>query len=759
MLNKKTKIIVTLGPSTNSEKDLRIIKDKKVDFVRINMSHSTIDDLRYFISLAKKVDIPFIIDTEGSQIRSGNLNDEHIYLEEGDEIRLCLEEIIGDKEKICLKPRCIVEQLEVGDILRLDFDTLILRISDTHTISSGYVTAKAITAGYLGRNKGVVVDSGSLKTFSLPCLSEKDYESIAIGLEENIGYVAASFMRSGESVEEVRRASKNLMKIISKIECVDGLENLDAIIEKSDYLLIDRGDLSKEIPLEKIPLTQKIILHRARKQKKEVFIATNLLETMVEKRKPTRAEVHDVVNSIMDGAAGLALSAETAIGKNPFDCINMLNRLILHVEQTVKVEDFVEQEDKLVKKMELDNYLLDIDSSSSLVLPHGGKLINRLLRDLPTKDYLSTLTKINLSENQILDVEAIAVGAFSPLEGFMGKEDLENVLNGMRLTDGTIWPLPIVLDVTKAEAGKFTPGQTASLVDGQNEIIGLLHLEEKYFVDKKDMAQKLYGTKDESHPGVRMLYEMGEVFLSGKVDLLKRRKSERREYELTPRQTRRLFDERGWTKIVGFHTRNVIHRSHEYIQLKAVEENFCDGLFIHPVVGKKKPGDFLAEFIIRSYELMMKCFYPKNKVVFATFPTYSRYAGPREAIFTALCRKNFGCSHFIVGRDHTGVGDFYSPTASHDIFDRFPDLGIIPIKFNQVFYSEKLQEYIQETEDIGHLPEDKLFISGTEARKKLLRKELPPAWFMREEISRMIIEALNNGEQVFVQEVENIQPK
>lgn len=750
--NKKVKIIVTLGPSTNKEEDLRRIKDKGVDFVRVNMSHSSINDLKYFISLSKKVGIPFVIDTEGSQIRTGDLKTENISLEEGNEVKLYAKLIKGDTKKISLKPGRIINQLEKGDIIYVDFDTLTLRVADNSTAPKGYVLAKVITGGILGRNKAVVIDSATEKRFELPPLSEKDYKSIEIGLKEGVKHIAASFMRSGNSVDEVRRATKGSMRIISKIECIDALKNLNEIIDKSDLLFIDRGDLSKEIPIEKIPFTQKIILNKVCKKNKDIFVATNLLETMIEKKKPTRAEVHDVINTILDGATGLTLAAETAIGKYPMECINMLNKLIKHSELAVDFDKFKDKEDNFVKNLEDSDYLLDMSVSSSLIPPHGGKLVNRMMGEMPDKKYLDSLQKISLDENQQMDVEQIAIGTFSPIEGFMGKKDFQSVLDDMRLSNGLVWTIPILLDIPEEQARKVSVNDDIALVNDKDEVIAILHVEDKYHFDKKEMCEKLYRTKSKEHPGVKLVQEMKPILLGGKIDLIKRKESEYKEYELTPKQVRRLLEERGWTKVVGFHTRNVIHRSHEFIQLNAMEKENCDGLFVHPIIGKKKPGDFNAKYIIKSYEKMTKEFYPQNKVVFATFSTFSRYAGPREAIFTALCRKNFGCSHFIVGRDHTGVGDFYHPNASHEIFEKFQDLGIKPVKFDKVFYSKKLKKHVHEKDTPNHKEEDKLHISGTEARQLLEKAEFPPEWFMRPEISKMLIDAIKKGEEVFVKD-------
>jgi len=750
MTKRHTKIIVTLGPATNTEQDLRKMKDKDVDFVRVNMSHSSLKDLEYFMSLSKRVGISFIIDTEGSQVRTGSLERELIHFRANDVVDIYAEDIPGNRRKICLRPGYVVEQLEVGDLIYVDFDTLILRVTDVSSASKGYVTAKTISGGRIGRNKAVVIDPVFEKKFQLPPLSPKDYHAIELGLKAGIDHIAVSFVRSGASIDEVRRVTQGKMKIISKVECVEALENIDEIVHKSDFILIDRGDLSKEIPMEKIPFTQKVIMHKARRYNTGVFVATNLLETMVQRKKPTRAEVHDVVNTIVDGALGLTLAAETAIGKYPIECINMLNKLIHHAELVVNGIDPKHRENGLIESLETSNYLLE-NVSSSLVRPHGGKLVNRVLANPPDKSYLGLLPKIQLDQNKQMDVEQISVGTYSPLAGFMGQEDFLSVLGAMRLANGIVWPVPIVLDVSEEIADKLSIGEVVGLTDDQGEVMALLHLEDKYRIDREGTAKQMYGTDCRDHPGVRMVHEMQPVLLAGQIDLIKGRRSETRAYELTPKQLRRLFEDRGWSKVLGFHTRNVPHRGHEFMQLKALADKHCDGLLVQPLVGKKKPGDFKPEYIIKSYEKIIERFYPKEKVVLAAFATFSRYAGPREAVFTALCRKNFGCSHFIIGRDHTGVADYYDPYASHRIFDNFPDLGIEIVKFNEIFYSRKLNRYVEENGKFAHHEEsDKLrIISGSHARAMLLRGERPPSWFMRPEISNIALDAVKNGEDVF----------
>jgi pyruvate kinase len=752
MNKRQAKIIVTLGPATKTEQDLRKIKDKGVDFVRVNMSHSSLDDLEFVINLSKKVGIPFILDTEGSQIRTGYLEGEILYFNENDIVKIYAKDITGTKKELCLRPGYVIEQLEVGDLIHIDFDTLILRVTDVSTSAKGYVTGKAMTGGQIGSNKAVVIDPIFKKNFHLPTLSAKDYRSVELGLKAGIEHIAVSFVRSGASIDEVRGLTQNKMKIISKIECIDALEHLNEIIQKSDYILIDRGDLSKEIPIEKIPFTQKVIMHKARRYNTGVFVATNLLETMIEKRNPTRAEVHDVVNTIVEGAMGLTLAAETAIGKYPMECINMLNKLIRHAELALNGSDPKKLENGFIQSLESSNYLLNFESSS-LITPHGGKLVHRILNDPPDKSYLDSLHKITLDQNKQMDVEQISVGTYSPIEGFMGQEDFLSVLTSMRLATGIVWPLPIVLDVSEEKAAELSPGEVVGLTDEQGEVMALLHLNEKYRFDKENMARNIYGTNSADHPGVKMVQEMQPVLLAGKMDLIKGRKSETRAYELTPKQLRRLFEDRGWAKVLGFHTRNVPHKGHEFMQLKAMETENCDGLLIHPVVGKKKAGDFKPEYIIKSYEKMIGSIYPKEKVVFAAFSTFSRYAGPREALFTALCRKNFGCSHFIIGRDHTGVGNYYDPYASQKIFDHFPEIEIKIVKFNEIFYSKKLNNYINEIGKLQTDENDKLrLISGSQARVMFLNGERPPGWFMRPEISNIVLRAIKKGEQVFEKE-------
>ena len=277
---------------------------------------------------------------------------------------------------------------------------------------------------------------------------------------------------------------------------------------------------------------------------------------------------------------------------------------------------------------------------------------------------------------------------------------------------------------------------------------GHAFLEDIYKVDFEDVARRWYGTTSLDHPGVFALGSQGACFLGGCIDLVKRLDTPYRKYLLTPLQTRHIFEKKGWNSIVGFHTRNVAHRAHEYMHLKALTGLRMDGLFIHPIIGPKKKADYQAGAILKSYAQMMEKVYPRGRALLAAFLSYSRYAGPREAVFTALCRKNYGCTHFIVGRDHTGVGNFYAPDDAHRLFERLGDVGIQPLYFQEVYYSESRGGYYESS---GQREMEGLHISATQARTLLQAGQCPPEWMMRKEIAELILSDIRNQVEVFVQ--------
>lgn len=731
----KKKIIATIGPASNRPEILEKLKDRGADFFRINLSHTEEVDIENRIKDLLGYGVPIIIDTEGSQIRSGNT--EQIRFREGDELKIHTSRVDCNQNNLHLSPIGVTSLLNVGDLISIDFDSVLIKVHNLNNLKEGYIGCRVIIGGVVGGKKAVQVDG---PTFKLPPFSKKDHMAFELAKKYGIKHFTLSFMESPETILKFKQSNPGSI-VYSKIESKEGLDNFIEIAKVSEGVLIDRGDLSSQIPLERIPLIQKFVIKKVRELGKEVFIATNTLEQMSLSLKPTKSEVNDIINTILDGATGIALTKETAVGKYPVETVNMLSTLVKQVE-------FVKQESNdLIEGIEKSKYLEGGNVPELLVAPHGGKLIERINPSYPIPN-----KKIEIDQEALMDLEQIATGTFSPIEGFMNSRDFHSVVNTMRLSNGVVWTIPILLDVSDETKESIKEGEDIALCSG-GEPYGILHLEEIYSINKSDEAEKIYGTKDMNHPGVKRFVGMKDHLLGGKITLLKKRESDFKIHELTPRQTRKIFAERGWSKVVGFHTRNVIHKSHEFIQLEGLRRGLCDGLFVHPIIGKKKSGDFEADIIIKAYELMIDKFYPPSTALLGTFATYSRYGGPREAIFTALARKNFGCSHFIVGRDHTGVGDFYHPHASHKIFEDFTkeELGITPIKFDKVFYSSLEEKHIHEPEFLDHPEDQKLHISGTQAREMLKAGEQPPHWFMRPEISEIIIDKIKKGEKVFVE--------
>jgi ATP sulfurylase len=309
--------------------------------------------------------------------------------------------------------------------------------------------------------------------------------------------------------------------------------------------------------------------------------------------------------------------------------------------------------------------------------------------------------------------------------------------------------MPIVLQKSREDISRLSVGKTVALVsEDDGDIYGTLEIEDIYRFPFEEVCQKWFGTLDAGHPGVQRLKMSGDHFIGGKVTLLKRKKSSVKIYEFRPEELRHIFNTKGWSRVVGFHTRNVVHRAHEAIQKLALRRTHCDGLLISPVIGQKKNGDFTSEVLLKGYQLMAdKGFFEENKVLISAFSTYSRYSGAREAIFTALCRKNFGCSHFIIGRDHTGVGNFYAQNSAQQLFESLGDIGIIPVFFDEVKFCPSCEDYVTMC---GHSDADRISISGTKIREDLVKRKMPPDWVMRQEISEMILEQQDQGQEIFV---------
>ena len=384
---------------------------------------------------------------------------------------------------------------------------------------------------------------------------------------------------------------------------------------------------------------------------------------------------------------------------------------------------------------------------SDIIQPHGGKLVNRLLKGKAREEALIKargLKSINVSPRIISDIELIAVGAFSPLEGFMGKQDYDSVIEHMRLKDGLPWSIPITLPVSEEEASTLEEGEELSLLDEDGNLIALLFLEEKYIYDKEREAKNVYGTSDLAHPGVSVVYSQGSILLGGTISLINRPEDiEFPKYTLDPSQTREIFKNKGWRTIVAFQTRNPIHRAHEYLQKCALE--MVDGLLIHPIVGETKSDDIPAHVRIKCYEELLEKYYPKDRSLLAVLRTAMRYAGPKEAIFHAIVRKNYGCTHFIVGRDHAGVGNYYGTYDAHKIFDSFSkdEIGITPLFFDHAFYCKRCNG-MATTKTCPCPPENHLHLSGTKVRELLKNKQQLPVEFTRPEVAKILMEAYAN---------------
>lgn len=376
-----------------------------------------------------------------------------------------------------------------------------------------------------------------------------------------------------------------------------------------------------------------------------------------------------------------------------------------------------------------------------MIDPHGNILVNRVLKPEDAQKAeakAQDLVQIKLDEELVKDVKNIARGVYSPLEGFMNQADFESVVENMTLMDGTVWPIPFVLDVDADTKENLSIGDQISLTDEEGNYIAIMNVRDIYEYDKNNFSQKVFKTTDKEHPGVAMVEAMKPFLVGGGIELIDNSKEPFESFNLDPDETRLLFKERGWNTVCGFQTRNAPHKAHEYLQRCGLE--ITDGLFINPVIGKKKAGDFNDQVILDSYQHLIENFFPKDRVVMSILPLAMRYAGPREAVLHAIIRKNFGCTHFIVGRDHAGVGDYYGTFEAQEIFDEIGDIGMTILKYEHSFYCKKCGE-MGTAKTCPHDKEDQVGPSGTIIREMVEKGELVPEDIMRPEISEVLIKA------------------
>jgi sulfate adenylyltransferase len=377
-----------------------------------------------------------------------------------------------------------------------------------------------------------------------------------------------------------------------------------------------------------------------------------------------------------------------------------------------------------------------VAAADRLIRPHGGELVDRTGA---RPDGVDALERIPLTSRELSDLDMLACGALSPLQGFMGKEDYESVLESMHLANGLPWSLPVCLAVDRAPKG-----DRVALTDESGRAVAVLEVEEVYDYDKEREAEQCFRTTDDAHPGVARLYEQRARYLAGPVTVFERSTPQFPELARDPAETRRIFAERGWKRVVGFQTRNPIHRAHEYLTKVALET--VDGLLVHPLVGDTKSDDVPADVRVECYRTLLEGYYPEDRVLLSAFPAAMRYAGPREAVWHAICRKNYGCSHFIVGRDHAGVGSYYGSYDAQLIFDEFAphELDIEPMFFEHTFWCNVCGS-MASTKSCPHGPEDRVFLSGTKVREMLGAGEVPPVEFTRPEVAKVLIDAYRGG--------------
>ena len=627
-------LLSTLGPSSLNKTVLKKLEILGVSLFRINLSHTEIKDLEETIDLIRSyTNVPICIDTEGAQIRTRLKKKAN--LEEGEIIN-----IFFDYEKnpnfVNFYPKVSINQFKIGDLVFIDFNAVVVEVLK---VEKNSIQVIVINEGSIFSNKGVSIN----KSINLNPFTEKDISAFKITSKKKIKNYALSFCNKKEDVLNIRKLVPKGAKIIAKIENKSGFSNCKEICQTADSILIDRGDLSKEYNIEDIPLIQKEITKIAKNVKTKIFVATNFLESMINNPFPNRAEINDIYNTLIDGVDGLVLAAETAIGKYPVESASIIKRIFKSFKTSLKKKPSFTKTSKIKK---FDEIIIDKFAES--------------------------------------DVKQIVFGTYKPLDRFMSLEEIKSVLNKNRLLDGNIWTLPIVLPINK----KIKIKKNYNLLNSKKKILCSINVDSLYEMNSNELLKKWFSTDNLDHPGLKSLMRRGKYFISGKITSPQFSNFTFQRFEVVPKKSKELIYTKGWHTIIGFHTRNIPHQGHIFIQKEAIKLSNADGLMLSPAVGLKKKGDFKNDFLIESYSEMLRSKVHYKKAILCCLDIYSRYAGLREAVFTAICRKNLGCTHFIVGRDHTGFNNNFSNKDLRTFFNEIGDIGINIIFFDTVGYNK-----------------------------------------------------------------------
>ncbi len=711
----------TLGPTSLNDRVIGRLEEIGVSLFRLNLSHAKLDKVAEIVEYVQtRTEVPICLDTEGAQIRTSSLVAGKVIARENSTIRVHYQRVPGDANDLNLHPDYIARQLKIGDLLKIDAEVL----GQVIALESEWVVLWVLNGGEIGQNKAVTLLE---RDIDMPAMTEKDRQALTIGRKMGVRYVALSFANRAADVDEVRSLAGPDAMVTSKIECLSGLRHLSEIAVKSDALLIDRGDLSRQVNIERIPALQKDIIRHAKLVGRKIYVATNLLESMVTSPNPTRAEVNDVFNTLMDGADGLVLAAETAIGAFPVAAAMMVKKVIREYE----------------RKQGWQQTHYSSAPISTLVEPHGGVLINRESIEVNPRA-LQNLRSLQVQDTVLMDCMQIANGTYSPLTGFMGSQELGSVLNKNRLLNGQVWTMPIILQAAESALANISAGDRLALTDAKGRIHATMNVEEIYALALEDLAQKWFGTTSKKHPGAVKLFEGGNFCVAGEVALVAKIESPYQRYELSPNQTRMIFAQKGWSRVVGFHTGHIANRLHEYAQLKTLEAAHVDGLYLSLVIRPQQAGEFLPETIFKSYQLLLDGdVYPSGKTVMGGSLLYPRHCGPREAVFAALCYKNLGCSHFIIECDHGHFDGFYDPAQTRELFKSLGDLSITPVFFNAIEYNPETQKYFEAKSA------KKMAMSDGAIQTALVNREALPDWIMRQAVQEMLQQEMAANRPVF----------